>query len=129
MMRSSSEEQTATGGGSDWSATTIDVISTPHAQGKNGIITVRNSDIETIFRKRVRKIQDEDPCDICWDSGLSSANQISGIRHSSVPRAAATAGTARGPQIPTHSGQMLQGGTANSPEDDVMQSLQQSAHS
>lgn len=57
MMRSSSEEHTATGGGSDWSATTIDVISTPHAQGKNGIITVRNSDIETIFRKRVRKIK------------------------------------------------------------------------
>lgn len=76
MMRSSSEEHTATGGGSDWSETTIDVISTPHAQGKNGIITVRNSDIETILRKRVRKIQDEDPYDICWDSGLSSANQI-----------------------------------------------------
>lgn len=54
---------------------------------------------------------------------------FSGIRHSSVPTAAATAGTSRGAQIPTHSGQMLQGGTANSPEDDVMQSLQQSAHS
>lgn len=48
---------------------------------------------------------------------------FSGIGHSSVPRAAATAGTTSGPQIPTHSGQMLQGGTENSPEDDVMQSL------
>lgn len=74
MMRSSSEEHTGTSGCSDWLAMTIDVISTPHVQGKNGIITVRNSDIETILRKRVRKIQDEDPCDVCWDPGRSSAN-------------------------------------------------------